>query len=60
MEEILCREHTAEKRILLNPSETIEYFKLSQRKFYALIREKTVNDFYHSLWQSKIDHPNGI
>lgn len=36
---------TAENKDLLNPSETIEYFKLSRRKFYALIREKPDNDF---------------
>ncbi|MGN0162806.1 MAG: excisionase [Candidatus Ornithomonoglobus sp.] len=36
---------TAENKDLLNPSETIEYFKLSQRKFYALIREMPDNDF---------------
>lgn len=31
---------TAEKKDLLNLSETIEYFNLSQRKFHSLIREK--------------------
>ena len=36
---------TAENKDLLNPSETIEYFKLSRRKFYALIKEKPDNDF---------------
>ena len=36
---------TAEKKDLLNLSETIEYFNLSQRKFHSLIREKTVHDF---------------
>ena len=35
----------AENKDLLNPSETIEYFKLSRRKFHSLIREKTVHDF---------------
>ena len=35
----------AENKDLINPSETIEYFKLSRRKFYALIREKPDNDF---------------
>ena len=32
---------TAEKKDLLNLSETIEYFNLSQRKFHSLIREKS-------------------
>ena len=36
---------TAETKDLLNLSETIEYFNLSQRKFHSLIREKTVHDF---------------
>lgn len=36
---------TAEKKDLLNLSETIEYFNLSQRKFHSLIRKKTVHDF---------------
>ena len=49
---------TAEKKDLLNLSETIEYFNLSQRKFHSLIREKTVHDRF--LWQSKIDYQNGI
>ena len=39
------RNFTAEKKDLLNLSETIEYFNLSQRKFHSLIREKTVHDF---------------
>ena len=42
---------TAEKKDLLNLSETIEYFNLSQRKFHSLIREKTVHDFYRFLWR---------
>ncbi len=51
---------TAEKKDLLNLSETIEYFNLSQRKFHSLIREKTVHDFIVFLWQSKIDYQDGI
>lgn len=30
---------------LLNPGEAIEYFRLSRRKFYALLKEKKENDF---------------
>ena len=29
----------AENKDLLNPSETIEFFDLSRRKFYALLKE---------------------
>lgn len=36
---------TLESKDLLNPSEAIEHFKLSRRKFYALLKEKAENDF---------------
>ena len=32
---------TPESKDILNPTETIEYFGLSRRKFYSLLNEKT-------------------
>lgn len=36
---------TAKEKDLLNPTEAIDYFKLSRRKFYNLLKEKKENDF---------------
>jgi hypothetical protein len=36
---------TAKEKDLLNPAEAIDYFQLSRRKFYILLKEKNDNDF---------------
>lgn len=35
----------AKDKDLLDPTETIEHFKLSRRKFYAMLKENKKNDF---------------
>lgn len=35
----------AKDKDLLNPTETIEHYKLSRRKFYELLKENKKNDF---------------
>ena len=36
---------TPESKDILNPTETIEYFGLSRRKFYSLLNEKKKHSF---------------
>ena len=36
---------TPESKDMLNPTETIEYFGLSRRKFYSLLSEKKKHSF---------------
>ena len=36
---------TPESKDILNPTETIEYFGLSRRKFYSLLKDKTKYSF---------------
>ena len=36
---------TPESKSILNPTEAIEYFGLSRRKFYSLLNEKTKHGF---------------
>lgn len=40
----MAKPNLAEKDVL-NPSEAIEYFDLSRRKFYDLLKEKDGGDF---------------
>ncbi len=50
---------TAENKDLLNPSETIEYFKLSRRKFMLLSKKSRIMILLF-LRQPQADYPNGI
>jgi len=36
---------TPESKSILNPTEAIEYFGLSRRKFYSLLQEKSKHSF---------------
>ena len=47
---------TPESKDILNPTETIEYFGLSRRKFYSLLSEKKETQLYRSLRQQKADY----
>ena len=52
----MAKPNLAEKDIL-NPSEAIEYFVLSRRKFYDLLKNTDGEDFFGILRRAEVDYP---